>query len=43
MKQCPNCKKKLYSKEGGGYYCNNCTFVNDPNYLNKSKEGKNGR
>jgi len=32
MKKCPNCKHKLYKKEGGGFYCKNCNFVNDPNY-----------
>ncbi len=30
MQKCPNCKRKLYPKEGGGFYCKNCTFVNDP-------------
>ena len=38
MKKCPNCNRKLYPKEGGGFYCKNCTFVNDPNY--KREDGK---
>ena len=42
MKFCPNCKHKLYPKEGGGFYCKNCTFVNDPNYL-KEKNAKQNR
>ncbi len=38
MKKCPNCNKKLYPKEGGGFYCKKCSFVNDPNY--KREDGK---
>ena len=43
MKKCPNCKHKLYKKEGGGFYCKNCNFVNDPNYLKKEAEDLNIR
>ncbi len=39
MKKCSNCNKKLYEKEGGGFYCKNCGFVNDLNYL----RGKNAK
>ena len=40
MKFCPNCKHKLYEIEGGGFYCKNCEFVNDPNYKPGGKDGK---
>ena len=36
MKNCPNCKHKLYPKKGGGCFCKNCNYVNDPNYLKKN-------
>lgn len=39
--KCPNCRKKLYPKEGGGFYCKFCGFVNDPNYLRR-KDGNSG-
>ncbi len=35
MKQCPICNRKLYEAVGGGFFCKNCGFVNDPNYLKK--------
>ncbi len=38
IKKCPICNKKLYPKEGGGFYCKNCTFVNDPNYKPEEKK-----
>ncbi len=40
MKKCPNCNHKLYEKEGGGFYCKNCPFVNDPNLKKKENEHK---
>ena len=43
VKRCPICKRKLYPKEGGGFYCKNCNFVNDPNYLATKKGEKNGK
>lgn len=35
MKKCPTCKHKLYPKEGGGFFCKHCPFVNDPNFQPK--------
>lgn len=32
MKKCPICNRKLYPKEGGGFYCKKCEYVNDPNF-----------
>ncbi len=40
MKFCPICDHKLYPKEGGGFYCKNCTFVNDPHHQNKVMEAQ---
>ncbi len=40
IKLCPICNRKLYPKAGGGFYCKNCPFVNDPNYLNKNEKNE---
>jgi len=43
MKKCPNCNKKLYPKEGGGFYCKKCPFVNDPNWRKDANRNLKGR
>jgi len=37
IKNCPICNHKLYPKEGGGFYCKYCHFVNDPKYKPEQK------
>jgi len=37
VKKCPICNKKLYPKEGGGFYCKFCGFINDPNWRKDEK------
>ena len=37
MKKCPNCNRKLYPKDGGGFYCKNCGYVNNPNWREHGK------